>query len=133
MNDDSTDTQRIAWMTPVAAGVMVIAFAVLCGVMLHTGLRLAENEQFRWDRALFVFNAVQAIALAAAGALLGTTVQGVRVKDAETRAAGAEADAKLNAEDAAKARAARDLIDGLQPPGGGKSAASVEALEAVLR
>ena len=133
MSDPVPNNPALAWVVPVIAGAILIGFAVLCGVMLYSGLNLGKDDQFRWDRALFVFNAVQAIATAAAGALLGTVVQQGRVATAEGRAANAEADAKLNADEARKAKAARKLLSDLQPPGGDRPPANIEALVAVLR
>jgi hypothetical protein len=110
----------------VGAAAVIVCFGYLCQFMLSKSLTLRADEQFRWDRILMIFNAVQTMAAAALGVVLGTTVQQARVERAEAKA-------DVNATKAAKADAALQLIDGLQPPGAQVSNADVASLAAILR
>lgn len=62
---------------------------------------------------------------AAAGVLLGTSVQSARMQAAETQAKGAQADAD-------KARAARAVVNGLPAPGGATDP-TLAALQRILQ
>lgn len=99
---------RLPWYSLVIGLAVVGAFSLLCWYVVTAGVSF---EAPNWDRLMVVFNSVQAMAAAAVGALLGTTVQQARVDAAEGRA-------KANEGAAAKVAAARELIDGLNPPGG---------------
>jgi hypothetical protein len=123
-------------LSPIAliVGILVVAgFAWLCIHMVGQSTRIDnQGQQYQWDRLVLVFNAVQAMAAAALGAILGVTVQQARVEAAEQKAA-------ANSEDAAKAKAARHMFQGLQPPGAADTQgqkteleARLEALRAVL-
>ena len=115
---------RAPWYTIVVAILILAAFAALCRYLLVEGVPLdPKTQQHQWDRMLIIFNAIQTMAAAAAGALLGTTVQQARVASAEQRA-------QLNEQDARKADAARKQIGNLQPPGAPGDAAQ-EKLRAV--
>lgn len=101
---------KLPWYTLVVGLALLVAFGLLSWFMLDKGATLPANAQHVWDRMLLIFNAVQTMAAAAVGVLLGTSVQQARVASAERRAEEKEYDA-------AKAQAARKLINGLQPPG----------------
>jgi hypothetical protein len=81
----------------------IIAAAILTGLyvvvaiylLVHFGLeRIAGGN---WERSILIFNALSALGFAAAGVLLGTTVQQVNVANAQRETVNAkvgEADAK---------------------------------------
>lgn len=106
----------------ITAIILLSGFSCLCFFMISKGLTLTESEEYKWSRMVFVFNAIQAIATASAGVLLGTNVAtrvaNARVADARSLAEAASKEAESNKEDAEGARAARKLLDGLEPPGG---------------
>lgn len=95
----------------ITAVILLGGFAWVTSFMIGEGKTLPATDQYKWERLLSIFNAVQTLAVAAAGVLLGTTVQ-------QGRVAIAEASAKANAEDASKANAVRETLNRLQPPGG---------------
>lgn len=126
---------RLPWYTIMTGAVILIGFSWLTYFMVSVGTTLGKEDQFRWDRLLLVFNAVQTLTVAAAGALLGSAVQQGRVASAEARADAADATAKINQTGAAKAEAARSLVENLDPPGGTLSHEQtlLEHLRAVLK
>ncbi|KAK0340351.1 hypothetical protein LTR94_030894, partial [Friedmanniomyces endolithicus] len=77
------------------------------------------------------------ITVAAGGALLGTTVQATatkeRVADANDRAEQAESSARQSFANAAKAEAAKHLLENLEPPGNPDAEADRSAIVAQLR
>jgi len=81
-------------------------------------------DKLRWDRTISVYNGIQTLAFAAAGVLLGTTVQASRVSDAKEIA-------NANVADADKAKAARAIVN-VPPPGGTDVHPTVAALRQVL-
>lgn len=85
----------------IAGAVILIFFGIIAWQMMFYFSGLPQTGV--WDRALVVFNSLQALAFAAGGALLGTTVQQARVNDAVARAKQVEGDAD-------KARAARQIL-----------------------
>ena len=118
---------KLPWYTLVTAALILGGFVMVAHFMIDIGQSLPKEEQFKWERLITVFNTVQTLAVAAAGVLLGTAVQ-------QSRVASAEASAKVNADDAAKAKAAREALKGLQPPGGGDPKASdLNVLRAILQ
>jgi hypothetical protein len=121
------------WYTPFTAAIILIGFFGLCYFMMSHGMTLGEEDQFRWDRLLLIFNAVQTLAVAAAGALLGSAVQQARVASAEARADAADSSAKQAQTDAAKAEATRKLIENLDPPGSGTPAMTADTVIAQIR
>jgi hypothetical protein len=122
------------WYTLFTAAIILIGFFGLCYFMMSHGMTLGKDDQFRWDRLLLIFNAVQTLAVAAAGALLGSAVQQARVASAEARADAADSSAKQAQTDAVKAEATRRAIEEhVNPPGGGQPAMSDEALIAQIR
>lgn len=126
---------RLPWYTIVTGAVILVGFTWLTYFMVSVGTTLGKDDQFRWDRLLLIFNAVQTLTVAAAGALLGSAVQQGRVASAEARADAADATAKISQSDAAKAEAARKLVEDLEPPGNAQSGEQslLQHLKAVLR
>lgn len=99
-----------------AAVVVLIAFAAFVVFMIHD----IESSEVRWTRLAWLFASVEAIAFGAAGALFGTTIQ-------RGRAENAEAEARKNADAAAKGVAlASSLI--ADAPESEAGAARLEAL-----
>ncbi|RJF93494.1 hypothetical protein [Sphingomonas cavernae] len=137
---DKPEATKIPRYSLLAGSVILLVFALLVWIMMTQGMQLEENQQYRWDRLLLIFNAVETMAVAAAGVLLGTTVQQGRVAAAEARAADAQTDAKSASVTAAKAtsklEAARRISEGVDPPGAGRDNAEIIAainnLKAVL-
>lgn len=84
--------------------VIVVWLGLLVWLISHTGISDAE-----WARLLVVLGSVEAVAFAAAGALLGTTIQGKRVQEARKREEKAEeqADKERNAATAKTEAAAK--------------------------
>jgi|GraSoiStandDraft_4_1057263.scaffolds.fasta_scaffold2344780_1 hypothetical protein len=121
-----------AWIAYGAATLVVVVFLFFCNSMFEQAQTLPAEAQFRWDRMVMIFNTVQTIATAAAGVLLGTTVQQARVASAEARANKADAQASANQSEASKAAAARRVLSELQPPGQGDGNPTIKALQAVL-
>jgi hypothetical protein len=126
---DATPT-RLPWYSVATGAIILVGFSWLAYFMVGAAGAIGQDDQFHWDRLLLIFNAVQTLTVAAAGVLLGTTVQQARVASAEARADAAEGDAKGARTDAAKAEAARRLIEHLDPPGGGD--VTLAQLRAVL-
>ncbi|TYC78766.1 hypothetical protein [Novosphingobium sp. BW1] len=122
---------RLPWYSVATGAIILIGFASLVFYLVSVSGVIGKDEQMRWDRLMLIFNAVQTLTVAAAGVLLGTTVQQARVASAEARADAAEGNAKAAQSDAEKAAAARRLIDGLDPPGGAGDAALAQ-IRAVL-
>jgi len=118
--------KHLPWYAAVVGIMIFLAFAWFCYDLIEQATTIDNDaNRYKWDRLLLMFNAVQGMAAAAVGALLGTTVQQARVETAEQRAAS-------NAQSAAKVAAARELIDGLQPPGGAPDS-GIDALRRILR
>jgi len=88
-------SRRLPGVALIAALVALAAFAAFTAYMI--GQADGENE-VTWTRLAWLFSSVEAIAFGAAGALFGVSVQ-------RERAENAEADARLNADEAARGRA----------------------------
>jgi hypothetical protein len=74
----------------VIGAIAIVAFGVFCVyLMKHVGA--AQTE---WDRLVYVFGGVEAIAFAAAGYFFGREVHRERANKAENKADKAEGDAK---------------------------------------
>lgn len=76
-------TSRLSTTAEIAAIVIIIVFGLLLAWLLHQG-RLEDETQ--WTRMLVLYNGVEAMAFAAAGALLGTHVRREQVTKAESKA-----------------------------------------------
>ncbi len=90
----STGTKVAAW------GITIVYFVVAAVLLWRFGL--GDGAGGNWERALVVFNSLSAIAFAAVGALLGTTVQQVNVAKAQKEAADARASENRMAEHSAE-------------------------------
>jgi hypothetical protein len=110
-----TTTKLSGWAL-FAAFVVLVAFALFVVYMI----RHVSAQEVKWTRLGWLFASVEAIAFGAAGALFGTTIQ-------RARAENAEAEARKNADAAAKGRALASTLvaDAPESPGG---AARLEAL-----
>lgn len=117
--------QKYPWYTLISATVILFGFILLANFMINTGQSLPENEQFKWDRLITIFNALQTIAVAAAGVLLGTAVQ-------QSRVATAEEAAKSNADDAAKAKAAREALKGFHQSRSEDNSFDIQSISKIL-
>jgi hypothetical protein len=101
--------KSLPWYALVVSVAIISVFGWMCyHMIIQSAVIDNESHRFQWDRLMSIFNVVQAMAAAAVGALLGTTVQQARVQTAQAQAVGA----------IAKVEAARELVDTLQPPGG---------------
>jgi cytochrome bd-type quinol oxidase subunit 1 len=103
------------------AVVVMVAFAVFAYFLVENA---DTQDQMEWERWVFVFGAVEAIAFAAIGWIFGREVNRERAEKAETRAETAEG--KEKAERAKGAKLAGMVIGGagegaggLESPGGG--------------
>jgi hypothetical protein len=85
----------------MAVGVVISWMVLLGWLTFHT-----EKPDIEWSRLLTVLSSLEAVAFAAAGALLGTTVQKRRVQEAQDRAQKAEG----RATDAEKRGAANEQL-----------------------
>jgi hypothetical protein len=92
---------KLSWPTLIAAAVLLLFFLVLSGVMFFGRLTLADLE---WSRAMTIYSAIEAFALAAAGALFGTQIQAGRVANAERRADHKDKEASRAKEQAATSK-----------------------------
>lgn len=107
-NPKITDGTRPAKLAIGTAFIVVAGFAILCFAMIRAAMTVTPEQ---WDHLVVVFNSVQAMAAAALGVLLGTTVQQARVDAANGRAALAEIRRAAAEEDQLKAKVARTLVD----------------------
>ena len=108
---------RLPWYSLITGAIIVASFCWLAYYMATLAASLGREDQYRWDRLLFIFNAVQTLAVAAAGVLLGSSVQQARVASAEARADAAGATSDRLQTEAVKAQLARKLVNDLTPPG----------------
>lgn len=110
----------------IATGVAIVLIVVYI-VVLFVQWGSVDAAELEWSRRLTLFGGLEALAFAAAGAILGTTVQRQVVKKAEEQATDAKAEANeqkiradANERDAEKGRALHRLaeVKGTQPSGG---------------
>ena len=78
-----SEPRQLGGVALVAALVVLVAFAVLVGVLISE----VDTEETRWARLAWMFASVEAIAFGAAGALFGSSIQRERAERAETEAA----------------------------------------------
>ena len=92
-----TDTNHVD--PPKPSPAKLPAYAVWCaGILIATYLAMtfvmffqfSGKDNPNWQNAMTVYNGFQAFATAAAGLLLGTTIQQTRVNNAERQAAQAK-------------------------------------------
>jgi len=100
----------------IAAGVIVAIYFIVAGVLLYELYQPRQGVD--WDHVLTIFNAIGAVATAAAGVLLGVQIQQGHV-DAAKRAEEAKA-----ADVTRKDVALRQALEQLDPPG---AAASIDS------
>ncbi|WP_454258916.1 hypothetical protein [Pseudoxanthomonas mexicana] len=124
---NQSSSGRLPWYSLVTAAIVIIGFFWLAYYMATLAASLGREDQYRWDRLLFVFNAVQTLTVAAAGVLLGSSVQQARVASAESRADAAGATSQQLQAEAVKAQLARNLVNSVNPPGGERQVESVIA------
>jgi hypothetical protein len=67
-------------------GFAILIILVWLGVLAWLGLYHIKEEEIHWARLTFLFNSLEAVVFAAAGALFGTQVQRARVEKAENTA-----------------------------------------------
>lgn len=96
---ESTTGQKLGVVATIAAIVLIVVYIVFLALQWNN-VKAAELE---WSRRSDLFGGLEALAFAAAGALLGTTVQRQVTRKAEDQAS----DAKKQA-DEQKARADRN-------------------------
>jgi flagellar biosynthesis/type III secretory pathway M-ring protein FliF/YscJ len=89
MNTKNNAKGNLTKTGTIVAIVLVVLWVAL-GVMLFLSVGADETT---WARYVWLFSSVEAVAFAAVGALLGTTVQKQRVQDAQNRADDATKDA----------------------------------------
>ena len=77
-------------VTLLVAVAALVAFAVLIARLMNS-LTIPQSE---WDRAMYLYNGVEALAFAAAGFVFGKEITRERAEKAERRAAGAQEEAK---------------------------------------
>lgn len=109
-----------------AIGILVV-FGLILLWMMHVGRNEADLQ---WGRLLVLYQGVEALAFAAAGALLGTQVQRAQVDAAETRAERLDverSEASSRADRAETAgRALRHAIESAAPARGALESQEVE-------
>ncbi|MDB5915501.1 MAG: hypothetical protein JWP22_4176 [Ramlibacter sp.] len=105
--------------------VAVCVVAAWLGMLAWLGLSVDAQDR-DWARMIGLLASIEAVAFAAAGALLGTTVQSGRVGDAMARAAKAEQQAEANAADAA---AGQTLAKAIRASATAPPAAGMDALQ----
>jgi hypothetical protein len=64
--------------------VAVVLIVIWLGVMWWLGFYHVKEDEVYWTRLTFLFNSLEAVVFAAAGALFGTQVQRARVEKAES-------------------------------------------------
>lgn len=116
-NNTNAGSAGGAWKDKAAAivGVIVLAaFGVLILYMISRTRSASENE---WNRAVYLYGSVEAVAFAAAGFFFGTTVQRQATQNAEQQAGQAEQRATESEqraqhaeEDAVKGRTVATLV-----------------------
>lgn len=106
-------------LAPIAylVGIVLIVFYFVALVLAWSDIGGSDSE---WGRRLQLLGGLEALAFAAAGAILGTTVQRQTTQKEEQRANRAERRADENAVDAEKGRAVLNLCEakaGVPTPG----------------
>lgn len=64
----------------IAAGAILAAYFVVAGILLTM---LVSGDRWEWSQILVIFNAVGALATAAAGVLFGAEIQQANVRNAQ--------------------------------------------------
>ena len=101
-------TSTLSKTTLIVGIVVLVGFGVLTFYMIRMNSKLPADQQ--WDHLVVIFNSIQAMAAAALGVLLGTTVQQARVDAANARAKLFENERRQYENDAIKNNAIRSLL-----------------------
>ena len=101
-------TSTLSKTTLIVGIVVLVGFGVLTFYMIRMNSKLPADQQ--WDHLVVIFNSIQAMAAAALGVLLGTTVQQARVYEANARAKLFENERRQYENDAIKNNAIRSLL-----------------------
>lgn len=99
----------IEWKSPVlwvGIGVLIAFGFITVYLLRHVG-----DDDPAWTRLVLLYEGVQAIVFAAAGALFGSSIQASRANAAEGRAATAESAAASATDAAAGGKALRGLLE----------------------
>jgi hypothetical protein len=98
-----THPDRFAWAPYVVGLAVLVGYTIFLSVMIG---EVRQKEQTFWDRYLYLFSSVEALAFAAAGFFFGREVNRGRAEAAESQAK-AEANRASTAEKKASREAAR--------------------------
>jgi hypothetical protein len=104
------DSARPVWLTIVLlvlAAVILFAFVALAISLLH---RASRDSETTWERRVYIFSAVEAIAFTAVGWLFGREVNAGAAKTAQTATATARAKTAEAASEKAKGAALASAI-----------------------
>lgn len=122
-NDGAAGGRTLGTIATIVAILLIVVYLVV----LFAQWNNVDAAELEWSRRLTLFGGLEALAFAAAGAILGTTVQRQVVKKAEEQASDAKELAKAqqqradaNERDAEKGRALHRLaeVKGGQSAGG---------------
>ncbi|MBI2169869.1 MAG: hypothetical protein HYU28_10305 [Actinobacteria bacterium] len=85
--DDEDEASDVTSQGTIPEGVFWVGVALLAAFAVFTWYLVSQvsADDQQWTRLVFVYGAVESIALVAAGAVFGTTVQRTRVREAEER------------------------------------------------
>jgi hypothetical protein len=112
----SDPVKRLAPIAYVVGVALIVAYLVALG-LAWSGTNGSDSE---WGRRLQLLGGLEALAFAAAGAILGTTVQRQATQTEKERATAAERRADREAADGEKGRAVVNLVEakaGVPPEG----------------
>ncbi len=101
-------SSKLSQTTLIVGIVVLVGFGALTWYMIFMNSGLPKDQQ--WDHLVVIFNSIQAMAAAALGVLLGTTVQQARVDAAHAREALAEKKSRDNEKEGLKNEAIRSLL-----------------------
>jgi hypothetical protein len=115
-NSGADAMKRLAPIAYVVGIALIVAYFIALA-LAWSGIDASESE---WGRRLQLLGGLEALAFAAAGAILGTTVQRQATQTEKERARAAEQRADTEAVDGEKGRAVVNLVatKAGAPPGG---------------
>ncbi|MCX4984998.1 hypothetical protein [Streptomyces sp. NBC_00572] len=114
---------------PLAGTALVVAVTVIAlwiGLLAWLAFN-ADASDVTWSRLLVVLGSVEAVAFAAIGALLGTTMQRQRVADLTARTEAAESRADANATAALNGHRLAAAVQATRAPGSGSDTEQLSA------
>lgn len=114
-------TSGLRWPAMVVAIVIVLLYAVLTLYLFWDREDASDAGRVAWERGLVIYNALAALAFAAAGALFGTQIERVNVASERARRGTVEAESRRLA-------AVARQVQGLLPPPGAQILPPDEAL-----